>query len=149
MTICEKLPSTAQSCAKIDCSKSAGRTILHPLNPAYYAYCFDYGNGTVVPLMFKCEFEQFETFNLSIGICTFNCKAKGNFQNPANCQQYYVCSASGVMADLLSCPNNYVFDGIGCTADRQKCQYPPPPREDIWWNDTNTEYPGLPPPGPF
>lgn len=76
--------------------------------------------------MFKCDFEQYEIFDLTTSQCKYNCKAKGNFQNPANCQQYYYCSAASATPTLLLCPMTYVFDGATCNADVTKCQNPPP-----------------------
>lgn len=75
--------------------------------------------------MFKCPYEQFEVFDMTTKSCNFKCKAKGNFQNPANCQEYYYCGAANAQPALASCPNNWVFDGIGCNNDVSTCQYPP------------------------
>lgn len=152
--LCEKVPSTPLNCGKIDCSKSKNQILLYPTNSAYYAFCIDYESyswgayGSIIPMMFKCEFEQFETYNQTMGYCTFTCKAKGNFQDPANCQRYYVCSAAGAVGDLISCPQNFVFDGTGCTMDETKCEYPPPRKA---FDTTTTQTPDMapvPPMGP-
>lgn len=74
--------------------------------------------------MFKCEFEQFEVFDMTSKTCEFKCKAKGNFQNPAECREYYYCSSANAKPTLLECAENYVFDGVGCNKNADKCQYP-------------------------
>lgn len=75
--------------------------------------------------MFKCPNEDFEVFDMKAKECKFKCKARGNFQNPADCRLYYYCS--GVNAQPISgeCPEDWVFDGIGCNIDADKCLYKP------------------------
>lgn len=75
--------------------------------------------------MFKCPYEDFEVFDMKTKECKFKCKARGNFQNPADCRQYYYCS--GVNAQPISgeCPENWIFDGVGCNSDADKCLYKP------------------------
>ncbi|KAG4078133.1 hypothetical protein HA402_002184 [Bradysia odoriphaga] len=114
-----------EPCEKLDCSNSAMNSIVAYANSSsYYAFCWfnDIGIQTV---MFRCE--QDEIFDPTINACRFYCKARGNFQNPADCNQYFYCSRAAAKAsDPLSCPPNYVFDGSGCNRDATKCQYPPP-----------------------
>lgn len=155
LIICEKAASTPLNCGKIDCTNSPNRILLYPTNSAYYAFCIDYETynwgayGSILPMMFKCEFQQFETYNQTMGNCTFNCKAKGNFQDPANCQRYYVCSAAGAVGDLISCPHNFVFDGKGCTMDETKCEYPPPLKFDKTEHPPTMSTPSGPGAAPF
>lgn len=75
--------------------------------------------------MFKCQYEDYEVFDLTTRECQFKCKAKGNFQNPASCQEYYYCSAVNAQPILLTCADNYIFDGMGCNKNKDKCAYPP------------------------
>lgn len=82
-------------------------------------------NGAIQTLMFKCPYEKFEVFDVKIKACKFNCKAKGNFQNPADCSEYYYCSGVNALPVLSECASNWVFDGSGCNKDVKKCQYPP------------------------
>lgn len=99
--------------------------IVFASNKAYYAYCL-INNGNIQTIMFHCP--QGEIFDTTSNACRFNCKAKGYFQNRADCSQYIYCSAAAAKpSEILQCPTNYVFDGTGCNKDATKCQYPPPP----------------------
>lgn len=81
--------------------------------------------GTFETLLFKCPYEEFQAFDLKTKECNFQCKAKGNFQNPAECGEYYYCSRANAQPILASCPENWVFDGTGCNKDVNKCEYKP------------------------
>lgn len=91
----------------------------------YYAFCMRNGNGAIQTLMFKCPYENFEIFDVKTKACKFNCKAKGTFQNPAECQEYFYCSGANAQPVLGTCPANWVFDGTGCNKNIDKCQHPP------------------------
>ncbi|KAJ6625929.1 hypothetical protein Bhyg_18009, partial [Pseudolycoriella hygida] len=73
--------------------------------------------------MLKCPHEQFEVFDLKTSQCVFKCEKKGNFQNPANCGEYYSCSGANAKPILTKCPTQWVFDGTGCNQNVDKCQY--------------------------
>ncbi|XP_037049538.1 uncharacterized protein LOC119083837 [Bradysia coprophila] len=123
LNVCQK---GTTPCTKIDCSRAtqAKPYIVYASNTNYYAYCLISG-GTIKTLMFKCK--QDEIFDTTINACRFYCKAKGYFQNAADCNQYVYCSAAAAKpSEMLFCPPNYVFDGTGCNRDTTKCQYPPP-----------------------
>lgn len=91
----------------------------------YYAYCLIHGNGVIQTLMFKCPNEQFEVFDINAKVCKFKCRARGNFQNPTDCQEYYYCSSANAQPISLQCAPNFIFDGTGCNKDKTKCLYPP------------------------
>lgn len=76
--------------------------------------------------MFKCPNEQFEVFDLKTTQCQFKCKAKGSFQNPDNCEEYYYCSSANAQPLKSKCPKNWVFDGIGCNVNPEECKHAPP-----------------------
>ncbi len=78
-------------------------------------------NGGVEPIMFKCPYEQ--VFDLKTKTCQFKCRAKGNFQNPLECGEYYYCSGNNAQPILAKCPNKWVFDGTGCSDDPNKCKF--------------------------
>lgn len=92
----------------------------------YYAFCMKSGNGAIQTFMFKCPHEKFQVFDVKTKVCKFNCKAKGNFQNPDDCGEYFHCSGVNAQPVLGTCAANWVFDGTGCDKDIKKCQYPPP-----------------------
>ncbi len=74
--------------------------------------------------MMKCG--QNEIFDTTIPGCRFNCKAKGYYQNPADCNQYTYCSAASAKpSEYLQCPPTYVFDGTGWNKDPASCKFPP------------------------
>jgi len=114
-------------CTIVDCSKAtpAKPYIVYASDPAYYAYCLNNG-GYIQTIMFKCPFEEFEVFDTTNYSCKYNCKARGYFQNPANCTQYFYCNGNAAVPTPLECSTDYVFDGIGCNKNATKCQYPPP-----------------------
>ncbi|XP_037049556.1 uncharacterized protein LOC119083858 [Bradysia coprophila] len=113
-----------QPCAKIDCSNATLNSfVAYASSSNYYAYCLFSGIG-IQTLMFKCK--QDEIFDPTINACRFYCKASGNFQNPADCNQYFYCSrVDAKPSEPLSCPPKYVFDGRGCNRDATECQNPP------------------------
>jgi len=115
-------------CNKIDCSKKPNGFIVYPGNAAYYAYCALGSTGQITTYMFMCEFPSSQIFDSTAYQCIFNCKAKGNFQDPADCAGYYYCSAAKDTKPVqLTCETGYVFDGVGCNKDAATCKYPPPP----------------------
>lgn len=121
-------------CTRIDCSKATAVNpfIVYASNPAYYALCVNKGNGQIETFMFKCPNERFEIFDTSIRSCRFNCAAKGNFQNPANCSEYIHCNGASTSTKptVLQCPEGFVFDGTTCTNDPKGCKFPPAKNED-------------------
>lgn len=127
LNVCQK---GSQPCSKIDCSKATAAKpyVVYASNKAYYAYCSNNG-GVMQPIMFKCALDLYQVFDLTVNDCIYNCKAKGNFQDPENCNQYYYCSGVSAKPTLLKCPTNYVFNGTGCDKDETKCQNPPPAAE--------------------
>lgn len=76
--------------------------------------------------MFVCDFPTSQIFDSASKQCIFNCKAKGYFQNPEDCNGYYYCSAAKAKPTALTCEGGYVFNGVGCDSDPATCQYPPP-----------------------
>lgn len=121
-------------CTRIDCSRATAVNpfIVYASNPAYFALCVNKGNGQIDTYMFKCPYEQFEIFDTSIRSCRLNCAARGNFQNPANCSEYFHCNGAtaSTRPTILSCPAGFVFDGTSCTSDLKRCQYPPVGEEE-------------------
>lgn len=116
--------SHSKICSTIDCSRKTNEVVVYKPNPAYYAFCYvNLETGARETLMFKCEFEH-EIYDLSQKMCTFNCKSAGHFQDPLDCNFYYVCSAASLgtfKAERFECPVNYYFDGTRCTTDTSKC----------------------------
>ncbi|XP_037044190.1 uncharacterized protein LOC119080075 [Bradysia coprophila] len=116
-------------CTRIDCSRATAVNpfIVYASNPAFYALCVNRGNGQIDTYMLKCPHEQFEIYDVSIRSCRFNCAARGNFQNPANCTEYFHCNGASTSTrpTTLSCPTDFVFDGTSCTSDPDGCKYPP------------------------
>lgn len=97
---------------------------MYASNTNYYAYCL-FNGGNIQTLLFKCG--QDEIFDTTINACRYYCKAKGNFQNPADCNQYFYCSGVAAKpAEAQMCPTNWVFDGTGCNKDAAACKFPPP-----------------------
>ncbi|KAJ6649165.1 Pancreas transcription factor 1 subunit alpha, partial [Pseudolycoriella hygida] len=130
LNICQK---GTTPCSKIDCSKATAAKpyITYASNPAYFAYCSNV-LGQITTYLFKCQYEQFQIFDTTLNDCRYNCKAKGYFQDPSDCAQYFYCSAANAKPSAaLVCGNNYVFDGATCNKDATKCQYPPPTEETI------------------
>lgn len=113
-------------CTKIDCSKASVSKpyIVYASNKQFYAYCV-FNAGNIRTLMFRCG--DNEIFDTTINACRLSCKAKGYFQNPADCNGYYYCSSStAIPSAIMNCPPNYVFDGSGCNKDPATCKFPPP-----------------------
>lgn len=81
--------------------------------------------GAFETIMFKCPYDKFEVFDLKTKECQFKCKARGNFQNPADCGKYFYCSGANAQPILEKCPTDLVFDGTGCNRDADKCQHKP------------------------
>lgn len=75
--------------------------------------------------MFKCPNEEFNEFDMKTKTCQFKCKARGNFQNPEDCEKYFYCSRAHAEPVSAECPEDLVFDGTRCNVDREKCQYKP------------------------
>lgn len=74
--------------------------------------------------MFKCEFEKYEVYDPAENICKFNCKSSGYFQDPMDCNSYYVCTAASLgtyKSERIQCPATYYFDGAKCTKDSSNC----------------------------
>jgi len=121
-------------CTKIDCSKATpvNPYIVFASNPAFYALCLNNGNGYIQTFMFKCPYEKFEVFDTTINACRFNCAAKGYFQNPDNCNEYFYCSAAltSTKPTLLECPADFVFDGTTCNRDSTACKFPPKSKDE-------------------
>lgn len=124
LSVCQigKTPCTKISCAK---ATAANPIVSYISNPAYYAFCMKNADGIFEATMFKCPYEQFEVFDLKTNECKFKCKAKGNFQNPAKCNEYFYCSGANAQPNLSICPTAWVFDGTGCNRDVLKCQFTP------------------------
>lgn len=124
-------------CTRIDCSRATAVNpfIVYASNPAYYAMCVNRGNGQIETYMFKCP--RSEVFDTSIKSCRFNCDAKGNFQNPANCTEYFNCNSASASTrpTTLSCPKDFVFDGSRCNSDPGSCKYPPADSEEDEGNE--------------
>lgn len=111
-------------CTKIDCSSAPKNSlIVYASNKQFYALCaFD--AGTTRTLLFRCG--ESEIFDTTTNTCRLRCTAKGYFQNPKNCNQYYYCSSTtAIPSAMLTCPSNYVFDETRCNIDASACKSPP------------------------
>ncbi len=111
-------------CSIVDCSKKTNEVVVYRTDPSYFAFCFvDPVDGRRETIMFKCE-SEYDAYDLSENICSFNCKRAGHFQDPTDCNSYYVCSAAAFgtfKAEKIPCPTDYFFDGERCTLDSSKC----------------------------
>lgn len=125
INICEIKKSHSKFCNTVDCSQKSNEVVVYKANPAYFAFCFvDLTEGTRETIMFKCDLEQYEIYDPVENACKFNCKSAGHFQDPSDCNSYYVCSAASLgtyKSDKFQCPSMYYFDGERCTTDSSKC----------------------------
>lgn len=117
-------------CSTINCTNVTPTNpyIVYGSNPAFYAVCLNDGNRYVQTIMFKCPYEKFEVFDTKNNTCRFSCLGRaGDYQNPANCSEYYHCSAAlnTTVPTLIACPNKHVFDGSTCNANLSTCRNPP------------------------
>lgn len=112
-------------CQQVDCSQKKNEVVVYKANPAYFAFCLvNPTDGTRETIMFKCDFEQYEVYDLDANMCRFNCKMAGYFQDPSDCNSYYVCSAASLgtyKSERIQCPSTYYFDGTKCTKDSSNC----------------------------
>ncbi|XP_037034007.1 uncharacterized protein LOC119072817 [Bradysia coprophila] len=113
-------------CTKISCSRAseANTFIAYASNPTYYAFCMN-DNGVFSTLMFKCLYDKFEEFDAKAKQCQFKCKAKGTFQNPADCGESFSCSGVNAKPVTAKCPAGWVFDGTSCNRDADTCVHKP------------------------
>ncbi|KAJ6645645.1 hypothetical protein Bhyg_00852 [Pseudolycoriella hygida] len=126
INLCEFTKSSHHSskiCNTVDCSRKTNEVAEYKPNRAFFSFCFVDSDGVRETIMFKCENEEYEIYDVSKNMCTFNCKKSGYYQDPSNCENYYVCSPSsgGFKAEKIPCPTGYYFDGTKCTKDSSKC----------------------------
>lgn len=125
INICEIKKPHSKFCSTVDCSQKSNEVIVYKANPAYFAFCLvDLADGVRETIMFKCDYEQYEIYDPAENMCKFNCKSAGHFQDPSDCNSYYVCSAASFgnyKAERIQCPSMYYFDGERCTTDSSKC----------------------------
>lgn len=117
--------SHSKICNIVDCSHKSNEVVVYRANPAYFTFCFvDPTDGTRETIMFKCDFEEYQIYDPAENVCKFHCKSAGHFQDPSDCNSYYVCSAASLgtyKSERIQCPSTYYFDGVKCTKDSSNC----------------------------
>lgn len=115
-----KLKQKSSDCGTIKCTglKSYPAFVLHSANSAYYGLCTKSANGDIETYVLKCRYPDTFIYNVSTGVCQFQCKTDGQFADVDDCQKYILCYKSG--SQYLSQSNNCP-SGTGFNATTSAC----------------------------